>query len=65
MFQLEEFDCTDLHCIIESSGELGCGATSTVRLTFHGKFNWVAVKCFTVTGGDRDKDKIAKKYLFF
>jgi len=61
MLQLQEFDCTDLHCITASSGELGCGKTSTVRLTFHERLNWVAVKCFVVTGGDRDKEKIVKK----
>ena len=48
-------------CIVESSGELGCGATSTVRLTYHGQLDCVAVKCFTVAGGDRGKERIKNK----
>jgi len=30
-------------------------------LTYHDQLDWVAVKCFTVTGGDRDKERIKEK----
>jgi len=61
MFQLKELDSDDIFCVVGSSGELGSGASSVVRLAIQGAFGYVAVKCFNVHGGDQDKRKIVKK----
>ena len=61
IFQLKELDSSDIFCIVGSDGELGSGASSVVRLSIHGAFGDVAVKCFNVPGGDQDKRKIVKK----
>ena len=62
IFQLQKIDCTKIFCITGSAGELGSGGNAIVRLALEGAFGYVAVKCFSVHGGDVDKWKIVKKY---
>jgi len=59
---LQKIDCTKIFCITGSAGELGSGGNAIVRLALEGAFGYVAVKCFSVHGGDVDKWKIVKKY---
>jgi len=59
---LQKIDCTKIFCITGKAGELGSGGNAVVRLALEGAFGYVAVKCFSVHGGDVDKWKIVKKY---
>jgi len=59
---LQKIDSTKIFCITGSAGELGSGGNAVVRLASAGAFGYVAVKCFSVHGGDAAKWKIQKKY---
>jgi len=58
---LQKIDCSKIFCIVGTSGELGSGGGSVVRLALEGTFGYVVVKCCSVHGGDADKRKIVKK----
>jgi len=57
---LQKIDCSKIFCIVGTSGELGSGGSSVVRLALEGAFGYMAVKCFSVHGGEVDKRKIVK-----
>jgi len=57
---MQEYKAEEFNCIVGLQGELGRGGFGVVRLSDHDKLGRVALKCFPVVGGKREKDLIVR-----
>ena len=63
VLQFKLYDCDEIRCFLHRKAELGKGSYGTVRCSAHHLLGTIAVKCFSVSGGDAVKETIAKMYV--